>query len=182
MIPNLVETVKAFAAQEKNVLLGVTEARSKVGSIQVSPEMVNDPAALAQFDAAQGELSSALSRLLVVVENYPQLKSDANFRDLQAQLAQQRADDVLSLSAFQRLEELTRQADSLWPPHPEHLEAYGRWLAEAAELVADAAVLGDRNAALQALLIDEMAIWPNKARDMLEELLGASKDLLPHFF
>lgn len=86
LIPNLVETVKAFAAQEKDVLLGVTEARSKVGSIQVSPEMVNDPAALAQFDAAQGELSSALSRLLVVVENYPQLKSDANFRDLQAQL------------------------------------------------------------------------------------------------
>lgn len=86
LIPNLVETVKAFASQEKNVLLGVTEARSRVGSIQVSPEMVNDPAALAQFDAAQGELSSALSRLLVVVENYPQLKSDANFRDLQAQL------------------------------------------------------------------------------------------------
>jgi LemA protein len=86
LIPNLVETVKAFAAQEKNVLLGVTEARSKVGSIQVTPEMVNDPAALAQFDAAQGELSSALSRLLVVVENYPQLKSDTNFRDLQAQL------------------------------------------------------------------------------------------------
>ncbi|UCH48638.1 MAG: LemA family protein [Betaproteobacteria bacterium] len=86
LIPNLVETVKAFAAQEKNVLLGVTEARSRVGSIQVTPEMVNDPAALAQFDAAQGELSSALSRLLVVVENYPQLKSDANFRDLQAQL------------------------------------------------------------------------------------------------
>jgi LemA protein len=86
LIPNLVETVKAFAAQEKNVLLGVTEARSKVGSIQVTPEMVNDPVALAQFDAAQGELSSALSRLLVVVENYPQLKSDTNFRDLQAQL------------------------------------------------------------------------------------------------
>jgi LemA protein len=86
LIPNLVETVKAFAAQEKSVLLGVTEARSKVGSIQATPEMVNDPAALAQFNAAQGELSSALSRLLVVVENYPQIKSDANFRDLQAQL------------------------------------------------------------------------------------------------
>ena len=86
LIPNLVQTVKAFASQEKTVLLGVTEARSKVGSIQASPEMVNDPAALANFSAAQGELSSALSRLLVVVENYPQLKSDANFRDLQAQL------------------------------------------------------------------------------------------------
>ena len=86
LIPNLVETVKGYAAQEKDVLLGVTEARSRVGSIQATPEMVNDPAALQQFSAAQGELSSALSRLLVVVENYPQLKSDVNFRDLQAQL------------------------------------------------------------------------------------------------
>lgn len=86
LIPNLVETVKGFAAQEKDVLLGVTEARSRVGSIQATPEMVNDPVALQKFSAAQGELSSALSRLLVVVENYPQLKSDANFRDLQAQL------------------------------------------------------------------------------------------------
>ncbi len=86
LIPNLVETVKGYAAQEQDVLLGVTEARSKVGSIQATPEMVNDPAALEKFSAAQGELSSALSRLLVVVENYPQLKSDANFRDLQAQL------------------------------------------------------------------------------------------------
>jgi LemA protein len=68
------------------VLLGVTEARSKVGSIQITPELANDPAALAKFQAAQGELSSALSRLLVVTENYPQLKSDQNFRDLQAQL------------------------------------------------------------------------------------------------
>ena len=86
LIPNLVETVKGFAGQEREVLLGVTEARSRVGSIQATPEMVNDPAALQKFSAAQGELSSALSRLLVVVENYPQLKSDANFRDLQAQL------------------------------------------------------------------------------------------------
>ncbi len=86
LIPNLVETVKGYAAQEQEILLGVTEARSKVGSIQATPEMVNDPAALRKFSAAQGELSSALSRLLVVVENYPQLKSDVNFRDLQAQL------------------------------------------------------------------------------------------------
>ena len=86
LIPNLVETVKGYASQEKDVLLGVTEARSKVGSIQATPEMVNDPAALEKFSAAQGELTSALSRLLVVVENYPQLKSDTNFRDLQAQL------------------------------------------------------------------------------------------------
>jgi LemA protein len=86
LIPNLVNTVKGYAAQESSVLLGVTEARAKVGSIQVTPELVNDPAAFAKFQAAQTELTSALSRLLVVTENYPQLKSDQNFRDLQAQL------------------------------------------------------------------------------------------------
>lgn len=86
LVPNLVNTVKGFAAQEKEVLLGVTNARAKVGSIQATPEVINSPEAFAQFQAAQGELSGALSRLLVVSENYPQLKSDANFRDLQAQL------------------------------------------------------------------------------------------------
>ncbi len=86
LVPNLVNTVKGFAAQEKEVLLGVTNARAKVGSIQATPELVNNPDAFAKFQAAQGELSGALSRLLVVSENYPQLKSDANFRDLQAQL------------------------------------------------------------------------------------------------
>jgi LemA protein len=86
LIPNLVNTVKGFAVQEQQVLLGVTEARAKVGSIQATPELVNDPAAFAKFQAAQGELSGALSRLMVVTENYPQLKSDQNFRDLQAQL------------------------------------------------------------------------------------------------
>ena len=86
LIPNLVNTVKGYAAQESSVLLGVTQARAKVGSIQATPELVNNPAAFAKFQAAQGELSSALSRLLVVTENYPQLKSDQNFRDLQAQL------------------------------------------------------------------------------------------------
>jgi len=86
LIPNLVNTVKGFAAQEQAVLLGVTEARAKVGSIQATPELINDAQAFAKFQSAQGELSSALSRLLVVSENYPQLKSDANFRDLQAQL------------------------------------------------------------------------------------------------
>ena len=86
LVPNLVNTVKGFAQQEKDVLLGVTNARSKVGSIQATPELVNDAAAMKKFSAAQGELSSALSRLLVVTENYPQLKSDANFRELQAQL------------------------------------------------------------------------------------------------
>jgi LemA protein len=86
LIPNLVNTVKGYAAQEQTVLLGVTEARARVGSIQATPELVNDPAALAKFEAAQGELSGALSRLMVVSENYPNLKSDQNFRDLQAQL------------------------------------------------------------------------------------------------
>ena len=86
LIPNLVNTVKGFAEQEKTVLLGVTEARAKVGSLQATPELVNDPAAFAKFTAAQGQLSGALSRLMVVTENYPLLKSDQNFRDLQAQL------------------------------------------------------------------------------------------------
>jgi len=86
LIPNLVATVKGFAGQEQAVLLGVTNARAKVGSIQATPELVNDPQAFMRFQQAQGELSSALSRLMVVVENYPQLKSDQNFRDLQAQL------------------------------------------------------------------------------------------------
>ena len=86
LIPNLVNTVKGYAAQEQTVLLGVTEARARVGSIQATPELINDAQAFAKFQAAQGQLTSALSRLLVVAENYPQLKSDANFRDLQAQL------------------------------------------------------------------------------------------------
>jgi LemA protein len=86
LVPNLVATVKGFAAQEQKVLLGVTEARAKVGSIQATPELVNDPAAFEKFTAAQRELGGALSRLIAVAENYPQLKSDANFRDLQAQL------------------------------------------------------------------------------------------------
>lgn len=86
LIPNLVNTVKGFAEQEKEVLTRVTEARSRVGAIQATPELLNDPQAFERFQAAQGELSGALSRLLVVAENYPDLKSDANFRDLQAQL------------------------------------------------------------------------------------------------
>ena len=86
LVPNLVNSVKGFAQQEKDVLLGVTNARAKVGSVQATPEVLNDPAAFQKFQAAQGELSSALSRLLVVTENYPQLKSDALFRDLMAQL------------------------------------------------------------------------------------------------
>ena len=86
LIPNLVKVVEGFAAQEKEVLLGVTKARASVGSIQATPELVNDPVAFAKFQAAQRDLSSSLGRLMLVAENYPQLKSDANFRDLQAQL------------------------------------------------------------------------------------------------
>jgi len=86
LVPNLVATVKGFASQEQQVLLGVTNARAKVGSIQATPELVNDPQAFQRFVQAQGELSGALSRLLVVAENYPQLKSDKNFLELQAQL------------------------------------------------------------------------------------------------
>lgn len=86
LIPNLVETVRAFAEQERDVLIGVTEARAKVGGIQATPELLDNPQAFVQFQQAQSELSSALSRLLVVVERYPELRSNENFRDLQAQL------------------------------------------------------------------------------------------------
>jgi LemA protein len=83
LIPNLVNTVKGFAAQEQAVLVGVTEARARATQVQVNAD---DPESLKQFQAAQAEVSSALSRLMVVVERYPELKSDQNFRDLQAQL------------------------------------------------------------------------------------------------
>jgi LemA protein len=86
LVPNLVNVVKGYAAHEKEVLLGVTEARAKVGSIQATPELINDEQAFAKFVAAQREMSSALARLLLVAENYPRLKADAVFRDLQAQL------------------------------------------------------------------------------------------------
>ncbi len=86
LIPNLVNTVKGYAQHEERVLTEVTNARAKVGTIQATPELINDPQAFAKFQQAQGELGGALSRLLVVSENYPQLKADANFRDLHAQL------------------------------------------------------------------------------------------------
>ncbi len=86
LIPNLVETVKGFASQEQKVLIGVTEARAKVGQMKVTPEVLNDPQNFKQFQQAQDNLSGALSRLMVVVEQYPQLKSDKNFLELQAQL------------------------------------------------------------------------------------------------
>ena len=86
LVPNLVNTVKGFAEQEQKVLIGVTEARAKVGTIQATPELVNDPAAFQKFEAAQSQLTQALKSLISVTENYPQLKSDQNFRDLQSQL------------------------------------------------------------------------------------------------
>jgi len=86
LIPNLVEVVKGYAAHEKETLQAVIEARSKATSIQLKPEMLGDPEALSQFQAAQGQLSSALSRLMVVVERYPDLKANQNFLDLQHQL------------------------------------------------------------------------------------------------
>ena len=86
LIPNLVETVKGFATQERTVLTEVTEARSKASSIQLTPETLNDPKAMERFQAAQGQLTGALSRLMVVVEKYPELKSNQNFLQLQSQL------------------------------------------------------------------------------------------------
>jgi LemA protein len=86
LVPNLVETVKGYAAHEQEVLTDVANARSKVGSMQVTPELLNEPEAFAKFQAAQGQLTGALSRLMAVAENYPNLKADQGFRDLQAQL------------------------------------------------------------------------------------------------
>jgi LemA protein len=86
LIPNLVSVVQGYAAHEKEVLTKVTEARANVAGIKATPELVNDEAAFTKFQKAQSELGGALARLLVVAENYPQLKADAGFRDLQAQL------------------------------------------------------------------------------------------------
>jgi len=86
LIPNLVETVKGYAKQEKDVFIGVTEARAKVSQMTVTKDVLEDPQAFAKFQAAQDQLGSALSRLLVVSENYPQLKSNENFMNLQTQL------------------------------------------------------------------------------------------------
>lgn len=86
LIPNLVETVKGYASHEKDTLTAVTEARAKATQIKLTPETLADPKAMAAFQQAQGQMQSALSRLLAVAENYPQLKADQNFRDLQHQL------------------------------------------------------------------------------------------------
>ena len=86
LIPNLVETVKGYAAQEKDTLTAVTEARSRVGGLQATPDMINNPEAMQQYQQAQAQLGSALQRLMVVVERYPDLKSNQNFLALQSQL------------------------------------------------------------------------------------------------
>lgn len=86
LIPNLVETVKGYASHEKETLEGVVQARAQATGIQVTPEMLKDPAAFEQFQKAQAGLTSALGRLIAIAENYPNLKADQNFRDLQSQL------------------------------------------------------------------------------------------------
>ena len=86
LVPNLVNVVKGYATHEKDVFTQVTEARARVGQIQATPELINDPAAFAKFQAAQRDMSNSLGRLMLVAENYPQLKADGVFRDLQAQL------------------------------------------------------------------------------------------------
>ena len=120
LIPNLVRTVEGFAQQERDVLIQVTEARSRVGSIQATPETLDDPQAFQNFQAAQGELSSALSRLLVVVERYPELKSDQNFRDLQAQL--EGTENRITV-ARNRFIEATREYNTLVRSFPSNLTA-----------------------------------------------------------
>ncbi len=120
LIPNLVKTVEGFAQQERNVLIQVTEARSRVGSVQATPETLNDPAAFQQFQEAQGQLSGALSRLLVVVERYPELKSDQNFRDLQAQL--EGTENRITV-ARKRFIDATRDYNTLVRSFPNNLTA-----------------------------------------------------------
>lgn len=120
LIPNLVKTVEGFAQQERNVLIQVTEARARVGSVQASPETLNDPAAFQKFQDAQGQLSGALSRLLVVVEKYPELKSDQNFRDLQAQL--EGTENRIAV-ARNRFIDATREYNTLVRSFPNNLTA-----------------------------------------------------------
>jgi len=120
LIPNLVRTVEGFAQQERDVLIQVTEARSRVGAVQATPDTLNDPAAFRQFQDAQGQLSSALSRLLVVVERYPELKSDQNFRDLQAQLE---GTEIRIAIARNRFIEATREYNTLVRTFPNNLTA-----------------------------------------------------------
>jgi len=102
LIPNLVNTVTGFAGQEQKVLTGVTEARARVGSIPVTPELANDPVALQKFQAAQGQLGRALKSLLAASERYPELESDRNFRDLRAEL--ERAENRITVARSRYIE------------------------------------------------------------------------------
>ena len=102
LIPNLVATVRGFAVQEERVLVGVTEARARATSIQLTPELLADAEAFKKFQAAQGELTQALKSLIAVTENYPDLKSDANFRDLQVQLEGKQAPSIDGFTGDQR--------------------------------------------------------------------------------
>ena len=120
LIPNLVNTVKGYAQQEQQVLIGVTEARAKATSIQATPELINNPAAFQQFVQAQREVTGALSRLLAVAENYPQLKSDANFRELQAQL--EGTENRIAV-ARQRFIKATQEFNTLARQFPTNLTA-----------------------------------------------------------
>jgi len=120
LIPNLVNTVKGYAQQEQQVLIGVTEARAKATSIQATPGLVDDPAKFQQFVQAQREVTGALSRLLAVAENYPQLKSDANFRDLQAQL--EGTENRIAV-ARQRFIKATQEYNTLARQFPTNLTA-----------------------------------------------------------
>ena len=120
LIPNLVNTVKGFAQQEQQVLIGVTEARAKATSIQATPELVDNPQAFQQFVQAQREVTGALSRLLAVAENYPQLKSDQNFRELQAQL--EGTENRIAV-ARQRFIKATQEYNTLARQFPTNLTA-----------------------------------------------------------
>src|SRR5437870_9249665 len=120
LIPNLVNTVKGFAQQEQAVLIGVTEARAKATSIQATPELVDNPQAFQQFVQAQREVTGALSRLLAVAENYPQLKSDQNFRELQAQL--EGTENRIAV-ARQRFIKATQEFNTLARQFPTNLTA-----------------------------------------------------------
>jgi LemA protein len=119
LVPNLVATVKGYAAQERETLIAVTEARAKVGSMQVDSKLIDDPQRLKQFEQAQGQLSGALQRLMVVVEKYPDLKSNQNFLALQSQLegtenriAVARRDYVLAVERYNT--EIRTFPGSLW--------------------------------------------------------------------
>ena len=120
LIPNLVNTVKGFAQQEKDVLIGVTEARAKATSVQVNANSVDDPQAFQRFVQAQREVTGALSRLLAVAENYPQLKSDQNFRELQAQL--EGTENRIAV-ARQRFIKATQEYNTLARQFPTNLTA-----------------------------------------------------------